>query len=219
MAAPVIVIVGAGPGISLAVARRFGREGWDVALVARRQEALNEYVAQLSQNRILGQGFVADSADFEGLTQTLTQIRREMGTPTVLVYNVMARVAGTPSKQNPEDVMTAMRANLGGAIVATQAIVDQMAAGSSLIFTGGGLALNPHPSYAGLATGKAALRNWVFSLAAELKPRGIHAATVTVAGFVKPETAFDPDRIADAYWTLHQQAPDDWQTEIVFNGE
>jgi len=97
--------------------------------------------------------------------------------------------------------------------------VEHMAAGSSLLFTGGGLALTPHPRYAGLAVGKAALRNWVFSLAAELKPRGIHAATVTVAGFVKPDTPFDPNRIADAYWELHQQSPDQWQTEIVFDGQ
>jgi len=219
MTQPVAIVVGAGPGISLAVARRFGREGWQVALVARRREALDEYVTGLAQDGISAQGFTADGADFEGLKQTLVQIQQEMGAPTVLVYNVMAPVTGTPMTQQAEDVIAAMRGNLGGAIVATQAVVEHMAAGSSLLFTGGGLALTPHPRYAGLAVGKAALRNWVFSLAAELKPRGIHAATVTVAGFVKPDTPFDPNRIADAYWELHQQSPDQWQTEIVFDGQ
>jgi NAD(P)-dependent dehydrogenase (short-subunit alcohol dehydrogenase family) len=219
MTQPVAIIVGAGPGISLAVARRFGREGWQIALVARRQEALDAYVAELAQQGITALGFTADSSDFDGLKQTLQLIKQQIGAPTVLVYNVMARVAGTPTTQQVEEVMTAMRANLGGAIVATQAVVDHMAEGSSLLFTGGGLALNPHPNYAGLAVGKAALRNWVYSLAAELKPKGIHAATVTVAGFVKPETPFDPDRIADVFWTLHQQAPDAWQTEVVFDGQ
>ncbi len=218
MTQPLVIIVGAGPGISLAVARRFGREAWGVALVARRTEALEQYVADLEMDGISAQGFVADSTDFEGLKKTIIQIRQRMGEATVLVYNVMQPVEGTPMTQKAEDVMAAMRGNLGGAIVATQSVVPHMAAGSSVLFTGGGLALKPYPKYAGLAAGKAALRNWVLSLAAELEPQGIHAATVTVAGFVKPGSAFDPDKIAEVYWQLHQQTRNDWEAEIVFDG-
>lgn len=219
MSQPSAIIIGAGPGISLSVARRFGREGWRIALLARRQEALSEYETELAQEGITAQGFVADSADFVGLTQTLQHIQAEWGAPSLLVYNVMARVPGVPTKQDAEAVMTAMRGNLGGAIAATQAVIGQMSAGSSLIYTGGGLAINPHPNYSGLAVGKAALRNWVFSLAQEIKPRGIHAATVTITGFVKPNTPFDPDRIAEAFWELHQEAPEAWRTEVMFDGQ
>lgn len=79
------------------------------------------------------------------------------------------------------------------------------------------LALNPVPRYASLALGKAGLRSLAFSLHEELKDAGIHVATVTIAGFVEAGTHFDPDKIADAYWELHTQAPDAWEPEIVYN--
>ena len=85
-----------------------------------------------------------------------------------------------------------------------------------MLFTGGGLALNPWPQAAALAVGKAGLRNLVYSLAAELEPAGIHVATVTIAGMVQPGTEFDPERIADVYWQLHSEPRGQWQREIIF---
>jgi short-subunit dehydrogenase len=89
----------------------------------------------------------------------------------------------------------------------------------TILLTGGGLALHPHPKYSSMAVGKAGIRNLAFSLAAELEPAGIHVATVTISGIVRPGTPFDPDKIAEVYWRLHVQSPGSFQTEIVFNGE
>ena len=47
---------------------------------------------------------------------------------------------------------------------------------------------------------------------------GIHAATVTIAGAVKPGTDFDPDNIAELFWTAHTDSKDAWQTEYRFTG-
>jgi len=47
---------------------------------------------------------------------------------------------------------------------------------------------------------------------------GIHAATVTIAGAVKPGTDFDPDDIAELFWTAHTDSKDAWQTEYRFTG-
>ena len=66
--------------------------------------------------------------------------------------------------------------------------------------------------------GKAGIRNLAFSLFAELKDAGIHAATVTIGGLVKPGTAFDPDQIAEAYWTLHVQPKGSFERELVLQG-
>lgn len=85
-----------------------------------------------------------------------------------------------------------------------------------MLFTGGGLALNPWPQAAALAVGKAGLRNLVYSLAAEMEPLGIHAATVTIVGMVQPGTEFDPERIADVFWQLHAEPRGKWQREIIF---
>lgn len=88
----------------------------------------------------------------------------------------------------------------------------------SILMTGGGLALDPTPmpEYAGLAAGKAALRNLAYSLAAELGPVGIHVATVTVAGIVRRGTHHNPDDIAEAFWALHRQPAGAWETEVIY---
>jgi hypothetical protein len=74
------------------------------------------------------------------------------------------------------------------------------------------------PAMASLGVGKAGIRNLAFSLFAELKDSGIHAATVTICGLVKPGTAFDPDKIAESYWALHAQPPGAFEREIQIRG-
>jgi short-subunit dehydrogenase len=88
----------------------------------------------------------------------------------------------------------------------------------TLLFTGGGFAFEPMPAMASLGVGKAGIRNLAFSLFAELKDAGIHAATVTIGGLVKPGTAFDPAQIAEAYWTLHAQPKGSFERELVLQG-
>lgn len=90
----------------------------------------------------------------------------------------------------------------------------------SLLFTGGGLALYPEygADVISLTAGKAAMRALVLALAPKFAPMGLHVATVTVAGTVAPGTAFDPDAIANVFLGLHGQAPDVWQTEVLFDG-
>lgn len=209
------VIAGVGPSMGLAIARRFAREGFTVALIARRQDSLDTYAAQLTQDGFTAYGYAADAGDFTGLAETLTHIEQAHGPASVMVYNAVEALSGAPSALDAESVMAAMRVNLGGAIIMTQAAARQMTNGGTLLFTGGGLALDAYTQYfqyAGLAVGKAALRNWALNAAAELKTQNIHAATVTIAG-----GGVDTTQVADLYWRLHQQTPDQWQTEIVFS--
>ena len=210
-------IVGAGPGVSLAVARRFGREGFRIALVARREEALAEYQAELAAAGVESFGFAADAGDARSLRRAFERITHQLGPTGVLVYNVAANAPGTPSTLDGERLVEAFRSNVVGALVASQQVIPQMrTAGGTMLFTGGGLALNPWPQAAALAVGKAGLRNLVYSLGAELESLGIHVATVTIAGMVQPGTEFDPERIAEVYWQLHAEPRGQWQREIIF---
>jgi NAD(P)-dependent dehydrogenase (short-subunit alcohol dehydrogenase family) len=65
-----------------------------------------------------------------------------------------------------------------------------------IIFTGGGLALYPHPLFTPLSIDKAALRALAFLLNKELAPQGIFVGTVTIAGAIEPDTHFAPELIA-----------------------
>jgi short-subunit dehydrogenase len=218
MADKIAVVVGVGEGIGLAVARRFAREGFRLALVARRADALRGYVDVLTQNGAEAYPFAADAGDVESLVEAFGQIKATMGVSEVLIYNAAAVVSGVPSALDVQQLEVNFRVNVGGALIAAQQVIPEMVARKSgtILFTGGGLALNPNPNYAALAIGKAGLRSLAYSLSAELEPQGVHVATVTVAGFVQPGTHFDPDKIAEKYWELHTQPAGSWEREIVY---
>jgi short-subunit dehydrogenase len=217
----VCTIVGVGPGVSLSVARRFAREGFTLALVARRAEKIQNYADELGQEGNGAYAFSADASDFNSLTKVFRQIHHEINPTDVLIYNVAVPREGTPSVMDAEKMIQDFRVNVAGALLAAQQVIPHMKSEKrgTILLTGGGLALHPHPKYSSMAVGKAGIRNLAFSLAAELEPAGIHVATVTISGIVRPGTPFDPDKIAEVYWRLHVQSPGSFQTEIVFNGE
>ena len=212
------VIVGAGSGVSLSVAKRFAREGFELALVARRAEALAEQTAALATSGAWASSYVADAGDPTLLRQAFDRIKTEIGQPAVLIYNAAAIRQGAPSTINPAELEADFRVNVSGALIAAQQVIPAMkAAGQgTILLTGGGLALKPFARYTSLAIGKAGMRILALCLAQELAPANIHAATVTIAGFVKPGTHFDPDLIAESFWTLHSQPKAQWQAEVVY---
>ncbi len=215
-----VVIVGMGPGVSAAVARRFGREGHAIAAIARRRDALEAQVAELARAGIEASAHVADAGDAAALERTLATIGQARGTPDVLVYNAAGVRFKPIGEVAADDFARDLQVSVVGAFAAARALMPAMRARGSgtLLFTGGGFAMEPVPAMASLGAGKAALRNLAFSLYAELKDTGVHAATVTICGMVKPGTPFDPDRIAEAYWTLHTQSPGSHEREIMFRG-
>lgn len=218
--AKVLALVGMGPGVSAAVARRFGREGYTIAALARRADALRSEVARLASAGTTAHAYVADAADAAGLEAALGRIAAELGAPEVLVYNAYAAREQPLAQLDAETLVAEFRVNVVGALVAAQAVLPAMrkAGSGTILVTGGGFALEPIAPLASLGVGKAGLRNLTASLHGELKDAGIHVATVTICGYVKPATPFDPDRIAEVYWRLHCQGAGQFEREVVFRG-
>lgn len=212
------VVVGVGPGVGLAVARRFAREGYHIGLVGRRAEALAEYAAQLSEFEPVTHGFPADMAQPEMIPRTFQHIRDHIGAPDVLVYNAMASHGSVPSSLRTDDLMSDLTVNVASALACVQEVLPHMReqGRGTILLTGGGLALRPDINYAALAIGKVGLRHLALMLADELTPEGIHVGTITIAGGVEPGTHFDPDKIAEVYWKLHTQARGQWEHEVVY---
>jgi NAD(P)-dependent dehydrogenase (short-subunit alcohol dehydrogenase family) len=213
----VCVVVGVGPGVGIAVARRFGRAGFRVALIARRADKLAGYVDELTKEGVEATAFVADAERPETVADAMHKIAADVGEPTVLVYNAAIVRAASPANLGVDALMRDLKVDVGSALVAAQKVLPAMIARGSgtLLFTGGGLALDPWPDVASLAVGKSGLRALALCFAKELAPKGIHAATVTIAGVVKKGSSLDPLRIADIYFELHEQARDAWEVERV----
>ncbi len=216
----VIFIVGMGPGVSAAVARRFAREGYAIGAVARSADKLEEQLAALRASGVRVAGATADAGDIGSLRAALVRLRAALGDAGVLVYNAAGVTYRPLAELSPEAFAADLAVSVVGAFTAAQQVLPAMRAQRSgtILLTGGGFAFEPMPVMASLGVGKAALRNLAFSLHADLLESGIHAATVTICGTVAPGSAFDPDRIAEAYWRLHAQPAGAFEREVQFRG-
>lgn len=219
MTQPLAIIAGAGPGIGRSVAKALAAEGYAVALLARRREALEALASELPAASV----WPVDLGDPGAVRSVIETVIAANGTPAVLHYNAAGWHEADPLTLDPATFQADLSLCATGALAALQAVVPHMqaAGGGSLLFTGGGLALYPEygANVVSLTAGKAAMRALVLALAPGLAEHGIHAATVTVTGTVAPGTPFDPDAIAATFMRLHKQPRSEWQTEIVFDGK
>lgn len=213
---PLAIIAAAGPGMGLAVARRFAREGFAIALIARDAGKLAAQAESLPQAR----AYAADLTDEASTRATLARIEAEMGGAEVLVFNGGVWREGPVLAMAPGDFQTDLMLCATSALVCVQAVLPGMQARGrgTLLFTGGGLALRPEfgAGVASLTAGKSALRGLVHAMAPELTEAGLRVAMVTIAGTVAPGTAFDPDRIAEFYWRGHAGSLP--KLEAIFDG-
>jgi len=215
---PVCLIVGAGLGISLAVARCFGAEGFKLGLIARQTDKLEEVSRTLRAEGFDSFTATADAGDEDSLRNAIRSIHDKAGETQVLVYNAFAATPSNSSNLELARLLQDFRVNVGGALVAVQNVLQPMrrAARGSILLTGGGFALQPAAGMASLSIGKAGIRSLALSLFQELQPAGIHAATVTICGIVREGSHFSPDKIAQEFLKLHRQEPNDWSPEIIY---
>jgi NAD(P)-dependent dehydrogenase (short-subunit alcohol dehydrogenase family) len=210
------IIIGTGPGIGTAVARRVAQEGLPVGVIARSDESVEAALAALEGGETFG--VTADVTDEVGLRAALDVIVDRFGVPDLLVYNAALIQSDRIGELTAKEQLDAWAVNVVGAITAIAHLAPLMAlVGAGTIVITGGMP-EPEPELTSLSLGKAGVRTLTELLAKEYGPAGVHVATVTVAGAVGAGTAFDPDDIAKHYWRLHLQQADDWDREIVYDG-
>jgi NAD(P)-dependent dehydrogenase (short-subunit alcohol dehydrogenase family) len=214
-----LLLIGAGPGVGAGVVRRFGREGFRATLISR-GETLEQLAPNLRSGGLEIEAVAANIEDLDSYRTTLERIFGAPGAPGVTVYNAALPDPGAILDATVERLRTAYDVDVLGAVIAAQvaAPVLRAAGAGTLLVTSGGFADHPVPALASLSMGKAALRSAQTLIAAGVREDGIHAATVTIAGSVKPGTNFDPDNIAELFWTAHTDPKDAWQTEYRFTG-
>lgn len=200
----VLSIIGVGPGISLAVARRFAREGFAIALISRDLTKLQGYVREMKADGIEAEAFQYDAADSASVETALKQVESQLGPTSVLHYNAAALHKGTIGQETADSLIADFRVNVANVVTAVNAVREQMVSGeSAVLLTGGGLAYMTVPDYLSLTLGKVGTVTLAKLLNRALKPTGIYVGTVTVAGFVSPEAdKHTPDNIAEEFWKL-----------------
>ncbi|MFG3191087.1 SDR family NAD(P)-dependent oxidoreductase [Streptomyces omiyaensis] len=210
-----VLVIGAGPGIGRAVARRFAREGLPVGLVARTEETVEAAAAEIGALGVRAVPLTADVADEEALCTALDAAVKELGEPDAVVYNAAVIRPDAVGELPHRAHLDTYAVNVLGALTTAAHLLPGMARRGRGTFVVTGGMPETKPSYVSLSLGKAGVRALVELLDAEYGPSGVHVATVTVGGAVAPGTAYDPDDIAERYWRLHAQPRERWEREVV----
>jgi NADP-dependent 3-hydroxy acid dehydrogenase YdfG len=200
--------------MGLAIARTFGSHGFDVALVARNRDKLDDLAGRLGAEGVTAAGFPADVLDHDALAQALKDAATRFGGIDVLEYSPAGSLGSTPltvpSETTASDVQWAMDFLLYGAIAATRAVLPAMreAGAGTLLYTNGAGSIDPRPMLGNLNAAQAALRNWVLGLHQELDGTGVQAAHVAIGAWVGADAppgvpATSAEEVAPLYWDLH----------------
>ena len=214
-----LLLVGAGPGLGVALARRFAVGGYRVTLLARSNDKLADLAGSLADTGAEIGTIEADASDPEGLGARLAVLYRAERAPGVIIYNAVMGAPDQLLSVTVDHLQAAYAVDVISAIVVAQVASPAMKAAGfgTMIVTGGGFADHPIPTLATVSLGKAALRSAATMLGADLEPDGIRVATLTIAGQIVAGTAFDPARIAERYWDV-VQTDGPWQAEFRFTG-
>lgn len=215
MTKPLLVVVGAGPGVSGSVARRFAREGFDAALLGTEESQLRELAGQLEALGATVVQHVVDVTDVDATTAAIRSVERPID---VLHFNPSAFREKDPLELSVEELLADVALGVGGLLTAVQAARPLMSAGGRVTVTGSMAADKPWNRAASLGVQKAGVRNLVRSLDTTLEPDGIRAVSVTVRGSLSREGAFTPDKVAEAIWAAAHQDVATWSTEVPYSG-
>ncbi|EGY51443.1 SDR family NAD(P)-dependent oxidoreductase [Neisseria shayeganii] len=217
--AKTLIIFGYGSGISAAMARHFGREGFAVALVARNEKRLATAVADLQAMGITAQAFAADLAEMAAAQSVVGKVRSAMGNINVLHWNAYTDIEGSLLDTPAATLQESLNVRVVSFIAAVQAALpDLQASGGAVLATGGIMAqdlpaINDFAQNLGaLAVSVAAQHKATALLSRSLAPHGVYAGEIIVNGFVHGsagaagETAsVYPADVAERFWQMYCQ--------------
>ena len=208
-----IAIVGAGPGLGVSVARRFGKEGFAVALISRDQDRADALAADLAGEGVTARGFAADVRNPQALTSALDNATETLGPIEVLQYSPVPRkdFMRPVLETTPADLTAPIEFSVYGPVTAVQQVLPgmQRLGRGTILFVNGGSAVQPHPDRAGTSiafAGESALGQMLHDT---LAGDGIHVAQLILPGAITTgHPKFDPAVLADSLWNIHQERRD-----------
>ncbi|WP_299892512.1 SDR family NAD(P)-dependent oxidoreductase [uncultured Ruegeria sp.] len=221
----ICLITGVGDGTGASVARRFARDGYRVALLARNRERLAELENELPGSR----SFAFDLEDTEHLIDVCRQVKDDIGAPEVIVHNAVRATFKPFLEADPNELERNFRVNTTSLLHMARELTPSMVERGSgaIIVTGNTAALRGVPNYALFAPTKAAQRILAQSLARELGPKGIHVAYVVIDAAIDtpwtrlpfnpdmPEEFFSkPNAIADEVFHIAHQDRSTWSFDV-----
>ena len=214
---PTLAIIGAGPSLGAAVARRFGAEGFAIALISRDQAKLDVLAAELRDAGLVARGYAADVREPAALEGALARAAAELGPITALQYSPL------PSRDylkpvldlTPELALEALRFSALGLVHAARAVLPAMrAAGAgTILLVNGGTSVKARAGFAGTSVAFPAESAYGEMLHEALADEGIRVAQLVIPGAI-PKLRYTLEQVADRIWDLHA-TPGPFRTMLI----
>lgn len=234
----IAAVVGVGPRLGSAVARKFASEGYTIAILSRDLEKLSQLAEEIAQ-AAKAQVFAlrVDCADARSVREAFEGVL-SLGPVEVLVYNACEPPGANEDARpapflavTPDAFHRALAVSAGGAFHCAQQVIPGMVerGRGTIIFTGSSASVTGFAGYSDLSSGKFALRGLSQSLAREFQPAGVHIAHVIIDGVIGERRSLtrssraggdtagagaDPDAVAQSYWHVHAQDKSAWTQEM-----
>lgn len=221
-----VLVVGAGPGLGAAVARRFAEAGMPVAVSTRTEGTVEAIASQINSAGGTAKAFAADATDEDAVIALFDRVEKELGPIGITVFNAGAFARATVLETPAEDFEKYWRIGcFGGFLVAREAARRMLPRKQgTILITGATAALRGSANFVNLAVGKFGLRALAQSMARELGPAGIHVAHVIIDGVIAaehrdqtsktPDDLLSPEAIAQTYFELYSQHRSAWTLEV-----
>ena len=222
---PVALVTGVGPGTGAAIARRFARGGYAVAMLARSRERLSALEREIEHSR----GYACDVTDETQLDTTIERVRADLGAPKVLIHNAVAGAFGSFLEIEPEVLNRNFQVNTMALLHLARRLAPAMieAGDGAIIVTGNTSALRGKAKFAGFSPTKAAQRILAEAIAREIGPQGVHVAYVVIDAVIDLEWTramtskpagdpffIQPAAIAEEVWHVSQQDRCAWSFNV-----
>lgn len=219
------LITGVGPGTGRALVQRFSADEYQVAMMARSNDRLQEVVKSAPS----AHAFPCDVSDTAQLTTQVEAIKSSLGAPSIVIHNAVGGAFGSFLDIQPEQLEQNFQINTIALLHLARLTVPDMIeqGGGALLCTGNTSAYRGKAQFAGFAPTKAAQRILLESIAREAGPKGVHAAYVAIDAVIdvpwtrerfveKPDDFFcKPADIAEECFHIAHQSKSAWASEII----
>ncbi|WP_280303873.1 SDR family NAD(P)-dependent oxidoreductase [Nocardia abscessus] len=224
-----IAIFGYGPGLGVGTGRRFGREGFRVAVIGRDAEKARRHAEELTAEGVEAAAFPADVTVAAQVTGVIEKIEATFGPIDVAMHgaagNMSDRLPSTREVDIPSlDAPIALK--LHSPILMTRALAPGMVArgDGALLFSSGSSEYFVAPYLANFGIALAAQRGYLRQLEVELRGTGVYVGLLNIGALIDRSKAaqiidehpevipegleivrMSGDELGDHYWRLYTE--------------
>ncbi|MFF2556510.1 SDR family NAD(P)-dependent oxidoreductase [Nocardia sp. NPDC058058] len=180
-----IAIFGYGPGLGVGTGRRFGREGFRVAVIGRKPEKAEQHAADLRAEGIEAAAFPADVTDADQLDKAIAAIGETFGEIDVAMHGAAGEMSDRVPSTLELDVpglRVPLALKLHSPILMTRALAPAMIerGAGTLLYSSGSSPHASQPYLSNFGVALAAQRGYVHQLADELRGTGVYAGVLNI---------------------------------------